>query len=191
MKPLVPLTIALGVITNFLAESADFDWKDAVTATMASLKRTCLEQERLSEDAFPGDDAIKTFGIVLELESDQVPYETKCFLRCWLKQIYKLREHFVINKKEGEDPYCEREGRAFANGDECEFAFVYQKCAGFLETTIYFKNTLVDRSEVCTNKYIKIFVIISRLQFVGINSERFMSRLNESIMLSMESEIEF
>uniref|UniRef100_A0A1B0G1Z2 Uncharacterized protein n=1 Tax=Glossina morsitans morsitans TaxID=37546 RepID=A0A1B0G1Z2_GLOMM len=97
-------------------------------------KRACLEMEGLSEEVFPGDDVHEIFATMFQLESEVVPYETKCFLRCWLKRIQVMGDHLtMLKKKMNPDGTCERAARAASRGDECEFAFLYQKCDHLLD----------------------------------------------------------
>ncbi|KAL9929335.1 odorant-binding protein 56i [Glossina fuscipes fuscipes] len=140
MKSWILLTIALEIIIILGVEGVAISWKYIHAANFVYLKKMCLQQETLSEDVFPGD-IIETFRAMFQLESELVPYEAKCFLRCWLRSISILKDNFVISRElnlYGEreaDHSCEREGKDLSNGDECEFAFIYAKCDHSLEIT--------------------------------------------------------
>lgn len=43
-----------------------------------------------------------------------------------------LYDNFLINNKET-DAYCDREAKALANGNKCEFTFAYQKMCAFIK----------------------------------------------------------
>ncbi|KAI9586355.1 hypothetical protein GQX74_002202 [Glossina fuscipes] len=121
MKSWILVLFAVGAVTII----------DAVDNKVILLhhRRACLRQEGLSEDAFPTDAVHEIFTTMFQLESEQVPYETKCFLRCWLKRALIIGDHFTILKnRPGTDGICEGAARVAARGDECEFAFAYQKC---------------------------------------------------------------
>uniref|UniRef100_A0A1A9WXM1 Uncharacterized protein n=1 Tax=Glossina brevipalpis TaxID=37001 RepID=A0A1A9WXM1_9MUSC len=127
MKSCFPLSITLGVITTFFAVSGHFSWEDVARL---ALKRTCLEQENVSEDVFPGHDVIEIFETMTRLPPEQVPHGSKCVLRCFLKTALILKDNFIINEELNQpNSYCESLANALANGDQCEFAFIYAQCA--------------------------------------------------------------
>uniref|UniRef100_A0A1A9Z7U2 Uncharacterized protein n=1 Tax=Glossina pallidipes TaxID=7398 RepID=A0A1A9Z7U2_GLOPL len=132
MKSWILVLFTVGAVTIIDAEK-----KKAAADNKVILlyhKRACLEREGLSEDAFPSDDVHELFSAVFQLESEVVPYETKCFLRCWLKRIQVMSDHLtMLNRRMNPDSTCERAARAASRGDECEFAFLYQKCDHLLD----------------------------------------------------------
>uniref|UniRef100_A0A3F2Z377 Uncharacterized protein n=1 Tax=Glossina austeni TaxID=7395 RepID=A0A3F2Z377_GLOAU len=136
MKFCIFVLIALGIIP--IIDAKDNERPKIVNkAVMLLQRKKCLAAEGYSEDIFPSDDVSETFDIILHLASEEVPHEAKCFLRCWLKRSYILQDNFLINKNKETDAYCEREAKALAYGDECEFAFAYQKCARSLNNLTF------------------------------------------------------
>uniref|UniRef100_A0A1A9V862 Uncharacterized protein n=1 Tax=Glossina austeni TaxID=7395 RepID=A0A1A9V862_GLOAU len=134
MKSWILVLFTLGAVTIIDAEGD----KAAADIKVILLyhKRACLEKEGLSQDVFPGDEVHETFAAMFQLETEVVPYEAKCFLRCWLKRIQIMSDHFTMLKKRvNPDGTCERAARDAAQGDECEFAFVYQKCDHVLDVS--------------------------------------------------------
>uniref|UniRef100_A0A1B0A4I3 Uncharacterized protein n=1 Tax=Glossina pallidipes TaxID=7398 RepID=A0A1B0A4I3_GLOPL len=106
-------------------------------ALMLLQRKNCLAAEGYSEDIFPSDELSETFDIILHLASEKAPHEAKRFVRCWLKRSYILQENFLINKNKETDAYCDRKAKALAKGNECEFAFAYQKCARSLNNLTF------------------------------------------------------
>ncbi|KAI9586353.1 hypothetical protein GQX74_002200 [Glossina fuscipes] len=129
MKSCIFVLIALGIIIAIIDAENDERREIDDKAVMLLQEKKCLAAEGYSEDIFPSDDVSETFDIILYLASEEVPQEAKCFVRCWLKRSRILQDNFLIDKNKETDAYCEREAKALANGDECEFAFAYQKCS--------------------------------------------------------------
>uniref|UniRef100_A0A1A9V861 Uncharacterized protein n=1 Tax=Glossina austeni TaxID=7395 RepID=A0A1A9V861_GLOAU len=138
MKYWVLTLIALEIITIFSRKNmrtlAEEDWQPSLLA----LRTKCLEKESLSTYMFPVDDMTELFDTMLHLNSDKVPRDAKCFLRCWLKETGSILDNSSINTEgfDEADRYCEREAKVQSKRDECEFAFLLLKCerAPYVET---------------------------------------------------------
>uniref|UniRef100_A0A1A9WXM0 Uncharacterized protein n=1 Tax=Glossina brevipalpis TaxID=37001 RepID=A0A1A9WXM0_9MUSC len=102
--------------------------------TLSGLRTICLDEEGLSSYMFPHNKMREIYAAMIKLKSEQVPYDAKCFLRCWLRKMKILHDNFVIvdegdhNWDDENIKYCEREAKVLCNGDECEFAFAFLKC---------------------------------------------------------------
>uniref|UniRef100_A0A1A9WXM2 Uncharacterized protein n=1 Tax=Glossina brevipalpis TaxID=37001 RepID=A0A1A9WXM2_9MUSC len=107
--------------------------------TISALRTTCLQAEGLANYMFPPGQTRQIFAAAIQLKSEQVPYDSKCFLRCWLRKTGVLHDHFfIINKEEDEENvnYCQRVARSLSNVRWSTTSFIHFSYALFMNLSI-------------------------------------------------------